>query len=272
MRVRVPVKFFLSFIFCFRKEAGNFSRFTCLQKKTCFDVLCTCKATSLSKKTRLVWRYSDDAGAIIENVYKFCMEENKSGMKLSLNRAWDRTAAVTDVSRSTAQKSVEETKKAQYEQQQPKQPPSSTSKVSLDDFDKCVVRRTIASMYSLKKVLPTLDNIRTELKQSIGYTGSKGRLRKDLLHTCTKSANTSCGVNQKVLMERQAVVLSRTRYLRMVRELREAGFTDETYVHTSHAVPKCWQDSTTGLKKPFSKGNLRIVELCDPWVCTITTI
>ena len=102
-------------------------------------------------------------------------------MNLSLNRVWDRTAALTGVSRSTAQKIVEE-KKAQDEQQQPKQPPSSTSKVSLDDFDQGVVRRTIANMYSLKKVLPTLDNIRTELKQSIGYTGSKGRLRKDLLH------------------------------------------------------------------------------------------
>ena len=76
----------------------------------------------------------------------------------------------------------------------------------------------------LKKVLPTLDNIRTELKQSIGYTGntcSKGLLRKDLLHT--KPAYTRCGVNQKVLMERQGVVLSRIRYLRMVRELREVG-------------------------------------------------
>ena len=147
-------------------------------------------------------RYSDIAAAIIENVYKFCMEEKKSGMKLSLNRIWDRTAALTGVSRSTAQKIVEEKKKAHDEQQQPKQPPSSTSKVSLDDFDQGVVRWTIASMYSLKKVLPTLYNIRTELKQSIGYTGSKGRLRKDLLHT--KSAYTRCGVNQKVLMERQA--------------------------------------------------------------------
>ena len=81
-------------------------------------------------------------------------------------------------------------------------------------------------------------NIRTELKQSIGNTGSKGRLRKDLLHT--KSGYTRCRVNQKVLMERQDVVLSMIRYLRMVRELREAGYTDETYVHTSHAVPKCW--------------------------------
>ena len=121
---------------------------------------------------------------------------------------------------------------------------------------------------------PTLDNIRTEFKQIIGYTGSEGSLRKDLLHT--KSAYTRCGVNQKVLMERQDVVLSRIRYLRRVRELRETGYTvaytDETYVHTSHVVPKCWQDSTTGLKIPFSKGILRIVELHDPWVCTIITI
>ena len=49
-------------------------------------------------------------------------------------------------------------------------------------------------------------------------------------------------------------------------------YTDETYVHASHDVPKCWQDSTTGLKIPFSKGNLRIVELHYPWVCTIITI
>ena len=106
-------------------------------------------------------------------------------------------------------------------------------------------RWTIASMYSLKKVLPTLDDIRTALKQSIGYTGSKGSLCKNLIHT--KSAYTRCGVNQKVLMERQDVVLSRIRFLRMVRELREAGYTDDTYVHTSYAVPKCWQDSTVEL-------------------------
>ena len=85
-------------------------------------------------------------------------------------------------------------------------------------------------------------------------------------------AYTRCGVNQKVLMGRQDVVLSRIRYLCRDRELREAGYTNETYVHTSYAVPKCWQDSTTGLKIPFSKGILRIVELYDPWVCTILTI
>ena len=75
---------------------------------------------------------------------------------------------------------------------------------------------TIDSMYSLKKVLPTLDNIRTELKQSIGYTGSKGRLRKDL--------QMKFGY-RKMLMERQHAVLNRIRYLRRVRELIEAGYT-----------------------------------------------
>ena len=83
--------------------------------------------------------------------------------------------------------------------------------------------RAIAKMYCLRKVLPTLVNIRTELKQSNGYTGSKGRLRKDLLQM--KFAYTRLLVNRKVLMERQDVVLSRIRYLRRFRELIEAGYT-----------------------------------------------
>ena len=180
--VRALVKPFLFFYysFAFAKMQGIFVIYT-FAEKACFGVLCTCKAMSLN----LVWRYGNDAGAVIENVYTFCMEEKKSGM----NHVWDRTAALVDVSRTTAQKIVEEKKKAQDEQQQPKQPPSSTSKVSLGDQG--VVRRTIVSMYILKKVLPTLDNIRTELKQSIGYTRIKGRLRKDLLHT--KFAYTRCG-------------------------------------------------------------------------------
>ena len=101
-----------------------------------------------------------------ELLLKTCTRSVLRKTSLSLKRVWDRTAALTGVSRATAQKIVEEKKKAQDEQQQqqqPKQPPSSTSKVSLDDFDQGVVRRTIASMY-LKKVLPTLVNIRTELR------------------------------------------------------------------------------------------------------------
>ena len=44
---------------------------------------------------------------------KYVLKKVMSGMKLSLNQVWDRTAALTGVSRSTAQKIVEE-KKVNY--------------------------------------------------------------------------------------------------------------------------------------------------------------
>ena len=42
---------------------------------------------------------------------KYVLKKVISGMKLSLNQVWDRTAALTGLSRSTAQKIVEEKKK-----------------------------------------------------------------------------------------------------------------------------------------------------------------
>ena len=145
--------------------------------------------------------------------------------------------------------------------------------MSLDDFDQGVVRRALASMYSWKKVLPTLDNTRTELKQRIGYwqQGSSSQRSPSYevcLHTLwveSKSADgeTRCSPHQdQIPSHGQGVERGGYRVV----------YTDETYVHTSYVVLKCWQDSTTGLKIPFSKGNLRIVELHDPWVCTIITI
>ena len=48
------------------------------------------------------------------NEVKYVLKKVMSGMKLSLNQVWDRTAAFTGVSRSTAQKIVEEKKKVNY--------------------------------------------------------------------------------------------------------------------------------------------------------------
>ena len=73
--VRAPVKPFLFFYFLLSQRSRKFCAIYIVAEKACFDVLCTCKATSLSKMARLVWRYSHDAGALIENMYKFCMEE-----------------------------------------------------------------------------------------------------------------------------------------------------------------------------------------------------
>ena len=69
------------------------------------------------KMAKNMWRYSNDARAIIENVYKFCMKEKASGMKLSLAHVWDKTAALTGVSKSTAQKVIQAREKQQEQPQ-----------------------------------------------------------------------------------------------------------------------------------------------------------
>ena len=49
-------------------------------------------------------RYNDVDVTDIENVLTFCVEENNSGMKLSLDRVLGKTAALTDIGRSSAQR------------------------------------------------------------------------------------------------------------------------------------------------------------------------
>jgi hypothetical protein len=130
--------------------------------------------------------------------------------------------------------------------------------LKFDSFDKGVVRRTINSMYTHQKILPTLKNIKTALEEKIGFTGSKSYLRKELKHMAFNYKR--CTQNRRVLMGRPHVVLQRIQYLRRIKELRDAGhtivYTDETFVHSSHAVSKCWQDAEIGLKIPFSKGTI----------------
>ena len=67
LRVRAPVKtffYFLFFAFSKKQESVCDLHVSRRTTKTCFDVLCTCKMA------RLVWRYSDDAGAIIESAWR----------------------------------------------------------------------------------------------------------------------------------------------------------------------------------------------------------
>ena len=50
----------------------------------------------------VIWKFSEDARKIVENVYKFFVEEKQFGLKM-LGRTCDWTAALSGVSRSTAQ-------------------------------------------------------------------------------------------------------------------------------------------------------------------------
>ena len=99
-------------------------------EKTCFDVLCTCKAFHSVK-----WRsLFGDTATMQELLLKACTssawrKRSPEGNCHCIVYGTGLHHSLTGVSRSTAQKIMEEKKKAQDEQQQPKQPPSSMSKV-----------------------------------------------------------------------------------------------------------------------------------------------
>ena len=54
LRVRAPVKPFFIFYFLLSQRAGIIRDLHVCRKKACSDVLCTCRATSLSKMATLV--------------------------------------------------------------------------------------------------------------------------------------------------------------------------------------------------------------------------
>lgn len=194
---------------------------------------------------------SKDAKSIIRNVYAYAKEEKENGFPATL-APLKRTTEMTGFSVSTVRKVLKESKS----QSSASKAKKGRKKITLDEFDMAVVRRTVHNMYNTTKMLPTLDKIQKELRQSIDYQGSKGHLRgvlKDLGFSYRR-----CKSSRMVLMERNDIVLQRINYLKNIKRMRDAGRTiyycDETYVNTGHSVTKCWQSEDSSLHVPISKG------------------
>lgn len=143
--------------------------------------------------------------------------------------------------------------------------PGRPKKVIIDDFDKCAIRHKINEYYAVRKQVPTLRKLLRELKQDIQFPGELDSLRAVLKNLGFKYAK--CGSKRKSLCERFDIVAWRAKYLRTIKALRneienkkQLVFVDETYVHTSHSVNKCWQsDSQPGVSKDISLGERYIV-------------
>ena len=69
------------------------------------DYFIVCYLQDLKKfiKMPVMWKFSEDARKIVENVYTYFVEEKHYRLKMPLERAWGRTVALTGVSRATAQ-------------------------------------------------------------------------------------------------------------------------------------------------------------------------
>jgi hypothetical protein len=99
----------------------------------------------------------------------------------------------------------------------------------LDDFDHCVIKRTIHGLYS-RKIAPTVSIIHKEIKDSIKISMSKLTLTLiDLGYTYTK-----IGDNRRVLYDQVSIFNDRCNYLRKINSFREAwydiGYMDETWL------------------------------------------
>ena len=138
-----------------------------------------------------------------------------------------------------------------------------SDKLEVDDFDRCVIRRTINDMLVSRKVLPTVKTLLRELRSpdSINFKGGRETLRKLLKQkgfTWRK-----CSSNRRILMERSDVVAQRINFPLQIKKYRDEGrhivYTDETYVNGGHTVSKSWQSDEIGLNVPFNKGERMII-------------
>ena len=89
-------------------------------------------------------------------------------------------------------------------------------KHSLDDFDKCVIKLTVADMYGIGKIFPTLEKIRTELKETVNFTCSRSKLQRVMKDMGFQWKR--CEPNRKILMERTGIVFWRVNFLQKSKE------------------------------------------------------
>ena len=212
------------------------------------------------------------AKKVIYHVNRYFLEEKANlAPLLPPSKALARTAMATKTSERTVRRICSAYNQSLRKEAAPDKPlfysPKKKNRgkpvTGFDDFDKCVLRRTVLAFYE-RKELPTVYKIKEELREKIGYSGCENSLRKVLLKIGFKFAKVN---GRKFLMERSDVVAARTRFLRQIRQLKQSDHTfvylDETWVNQNSTVGKCWIDTSsqeaTGVKPPTGKGARLII-------------
>lgn len=136
----------------------------------------------------------------------------------------------------------------------------------LDNFDKCAVRQKIQFFYTVRKEVPTLSKLLATLRKDINYDGSREHLRQLLKAIGFKYKK--CQSSRKALLEKSNIAFKREQYLQIIMENRnlpeelrkEIIFLDESYIHSSYKLKKCWQSiDTEGVVQDISKGKRWII-------------
>ena len=122
-----------------------------------------------------------------------------------------------------------------------KSPPESNRpkerKKTRDDFDRCVIKRTVHSMNN-RKIATTVSKIKKEIEDTIKI--SKSTLTLTLLDLGYKYKKS--GDNRRLLYDQRlrSVINDRCNYVRKIRKFREDGYEivylDATWVNQNNAT------------------------------------
>lgn len=207
---------------------------------------------------------------VIYNVLKYFKE---SDLSATMDSIVLKTATACGVSERTVYGILSE----QKETNTIKSPVKKRARLSLidkfDELDKCAIRRKVHSIY-LNKDYPTLDKIMALCEADEDVPKFKRTTLHKIIHDLGFAFDKQD--SRALLMEREDIILWRRKYLRKIKEHRNANkpiyFLDETWVNAGHVKSKAWLDTTikdkrhanrdglsTGPKVPTGKGKRLIV-------------
>lgn len=207
---------------------------------------------------------------VIYNVYKYFKQ-------IDLNETVEsiviKTASACGVSENTVYKIIKEQKETNTLKSPVKKRARLSTVDKLDELDKCAIRRKVHSIY-LNNEYPTLDKIITLCEADEDIPVFKRTTLHKILHKLGFDFNKQD--SRTLLVEREDIVLWRRKYLRQIKEYRNANKTiyylDETWVNAGHVKTKVWLDTTiknkrqafqdglsTGPKAPTGKGKRLII-------------
>ena len=160
---------------------------------------------------------------LIYNVNKYFSEEKAcNGFIILPSKASARTTKAANVSDKIDQRICLKRKQTSPERPvflSPRKRRCAAPVTSLDDFDKCAIRRTVLGFYERHEI-PTLQKIQEELKAKISFNGGITSLRKILLEIGFKFAKVD---GRKFLMERSDVVAARNKFLREIKQVKQSS-------------------------------------------------
>lgn len=118
----------------------------------------------------------------------------------------------------------------------------------------------------MQKEVPTLRKLLIVVKKELGFDGSHELLRQIVISIGFKFKK--CQSNRLTLVENPIIAAKREYYLKQILDNRRLPeelqtniiYLDESYIHESHKVTKCWLSlDIAGVQQDVSKGKRCIV-------------